>query len=48
MYLKLMVQQDDNAPVNNTPHCPTPVPYRGIDRELTGVPPRVGEIDMDY
>ena len=27
------------APVNNTPHYPTPVLYRGIDRELTGVSP---------
>ena len=36
-----------NAPVNNTPHYPTPVLYRGIDWELTGVfPLRVGEIDM--
>ena len=29
-----------NAPVNNTPHYPTPVLYRGIDWELTRVSPR--------
>ena len=38
-----------NAPVNNTPHYPTPVLYRGIDREFDrNFPPRVGEIDMGH
>ena len=37
------------APVNNTPHYPTPVLCRGIDRELTGVSPRGWvKIDMGY